>query len=197
MNQRHVSDERLIEMCLSGPGVHAAEPHVASCPACEARRGEIARMLDDVTTAAVAEADAAFPEDRLARQHARILQRVEQEGRPGRLISFPAAQAQEPVVVRTRPASRWVAGAAAAGLAIGLLAGHLAHDLPGSPRTAPAPQLVANDTAPVPPLRSTSSSDDQLLAEIDIAIGTIGHGGPAALRPLDAVTPRAWEVAAQ
>jgi hypothetical protein len=199
MNQRHLSDERLIEMCLSGPGARVAEPHVATCPDCEARRAELARMLDDIAAAAIADADAAFSGERLARQHARIMQQIEQDGRPARVISFPAGQPAEPVVLRTRPASRWVAGAAAAGLALGLLAGHLAHDLPGRSRTAPAPQLVVNEAVPAPPLRpiSTAMSDDQLLVEIDMAIGTLGNGGPAALRPLDAVTPRAWEVAAQ
>ena len=33
-----------------------------------------------------------FPDDKLERQHARILQRVDHDGRPGRLVAFPAYQ---------------------------------------------------------------------------------------------------------
>jgi hypothetical protein len=38
---------------------------------------------------------------------------------------------------------------------------------------------------------STSLSDDEFLGEVEAA----GNLGPPALRPLDALTPRAWEVA--
>ena len=81
---RHLSDDQLIELCLGG----AAHP-VADCPSCEARRADVVALLDEVSDAAIREADAAFPADRLARQQARILQRLEQDGRPGRLITFP------------------------------------------------------------------------------------------------------------
>ena len=67
------------------------------------------------TLVTTAEADAAFSDERLAKQRARILQRLEQEGRPGRVITFPAAHTQRPPL-RARPGMRWVAGAAAAGL---------------------------------------------------------------------------------
>jgi hypothetical protein len=199
MNQKHLSDDRLIEICLAGSAAPGAEPHLVSCAECELRRATLTRMLDDISESAVAEADAAFPADRLARQQARILHRIELEGRPGRVIAFPAGQAQEPAVLRTRPASRWVAGAAAAGLVIGLLAGHLAHDLPGSVRAAPAPQIVSNKvTSPTSggALRPVSAtlSDDEFLGQVELALGS---NGPAALRPLDVLTPRAWDVAAQ
>jgi hypothetical protein len=35
-----------------------------------------------------------------------------------------------------------------------------------------------------------SLSDDELLGQIELAVGS---AGPAALRPLDALTPRAWD----
>ena len=41
------------------------------------------------------EADAAFPAERLARQRARILQRVDQDGRPARVIAFPAGHTHD------------------------------------------------------------------------------------------------------
>jgi hypothetical protein len=195
MNQKHLTDDRLIEMCVAGTGTQATDPHLASCPECEGRRVTLTQMLCDLSDAAAADADAAFPEDWLARQRARILQRIDIEGRPGRVIAFPASHPQEPAVLRRRPASRWVAGAAAAGLVIGLLAGHLAHDLPGATRVVP-PQVVANDSPAPLGLRavSTTMSDDEFLGQVEIAIGS---NGPAALRPLDVLTPRAWDVAAQ
>jgi hypothetical protein len=196
MKQRHLSDDRLIEICLAGSSTPVNEPHLATCVECDLRRVTLTQMLSEVDHAATAAADAAFPADRLARQQARILQRIDQEGRPGRVIAFRAGHSQEPALLRTRPAHRWVAGAAAAGLVIGLLAGHLSHDLRGTRRVAAAPQIVANEAGSGIALRpvSTTLSDDEFLGQIEVAVGS---GGPMALRPLDVLTPRAWEVAAR
>jgi hypothetical protein len=38
---------------------------------------------------------------------------------------------------------------------------------------------------------SISMSDDEFLGQVEAAVGSTG---PAALRPLDALTPRAWDV---
>lgn len=196
MNQRHLSDDRLIELSLTGVAAPAEEPHLAACGECEGRRAALMDMLDGIAQTATLEADAAFPAERLARQHARILHRIEQEGRPARVIAFPAGHPQAPVMMRSRPASRWVAGAAAAGLVIGLLAGHLAHELPGGRRVVAPQQIVSNESGSARALRpvSTTLSDDEFLGQIEVAVDS---GGPAALRPLDALTPRAWDVAAR
>ena len=53
---------------------------------------------------------------------------------PARLIAFPAGHApHEPPVSRTRPASRWIAAAAVAGLVVGVLAGRFGHDYSFAP----------------------------------------------------------------
>ena len=191
--QRHLSDDRLIEVCLESAPGHGELQHLDSCIECQGRRAGIARMLDEISQAAAAEADEVFPLERLTRQHARILQRIEHEGRPGRVIAFPAGHASGPFVLRTRPAMRWIAGAAAAGLVIGLLAGHLAHDF-SVIRPARATQLaVAIGPAPaVPTLQAiaTNFSEDDFLGQIDRAIEGLGS---TSLRPLDELTPRAWE----
>lgn len=194
MNQSHLSDDRLIEICLAGSAPSVSDPHLAACPECDLRWRTFTGLLGDISDAAAADADAAFPAERLARQQARILHRIDLEGRPARVIAFPAGHPQEPAVARTRPASRWVAGAAAAGLLIGLLAGHLAHDLSGAPRGTSGPQIVANDPGSRLALRpvATAMSDDEFLGQVELAVGS---GGPAMLRPLDALTPRAWDVA--
>jgi hypothetical protein len=134
------------------------------------------------------QADDAFPAERLARQRARILQRVDQDGRPGRVIAFPAAHTHDGAAPRLRPA-RWatVAAAVAASFVVGLLAEHLAHDIPGTRQSMPAARAQAN--IPSPQIRTTS--DDELLGQVELAASGVG---PAALRPLDVMTPRAWDV---
>ena len=165
---------------------------------------EIASLLAEYSEAVIAEADAAFPAERLVRQQTRILQRLEQEGRPGRVIAFPAGHAHEPPPLRARPGMRWIAGAAAAGLIIGVVAGHLTHDF--SNRAAGrAPQIAASRPATGPEsgvgasavtLRavSTTLSEEEFLGRLEIAIE---GSRSASLQPLDELTPRVWEIAAR
>jgi hypothetical protein len=193
MRHPHLSDDRLIEVCLHhAPGV-TEQQHLASCDACQQRRSSLARLLDDTSGVAAAEADALFTDERLARQRAHILQRVEQESRHGQLISFPAGHAASPTLLRVRPASRWIAGAAAAGLFIGLLAGHLTHDFTAG-RVLPAQRAMATPATATVQAVSTTMSEEEFLGRLEVAIeGTAG----SALRPLDDLTPLVWEVAAQ
>jgi hypothetical protein len=203
MSRTHLSDDRLIELCLAAsvPDTSATADrfaedadHLIGCAACEIRRVELTHLLDEVGQAADLEADAAFPVDRLARQQARILHRIDQDGRPARVIAFPAGHGPETTLPRSHRTTRWVAGAAAAAFVIGLLTGHLAHDFPTrGVRRAPAPQLSSAAPARTSPgvIRTVQASDDAFLGEIDLAVAS---GGPAALRRIDAVTPRAWEV---
>ncbi|HEY6360767.1 MAG TPA: hypothetical protein VIX63_06660 [Vicinamibacterales bacterium] len=180
----HLSDDQLLELCLGGD-----ERPVAGCAACETRRADLAALLDEVSDAAACHADAAFPADRLARQQARILQRIEQDGRPGRIIAFPG-HGQEAALLRDRPRARWIAAAAVAGLVIGLLAGHLQHDLLGRVSAPSVPAVRTTDAPDVPTLRAVS--EDEFLDQIEMAADSPGPG--TALRPLHDVTPRAWEV---
>ena len=193
MAHPHLSDDRLIEVCLHhAPGV-TEQQHLATCEACQPRRSSLARLLDDTADVAAAEADALFTDERLSRQRAHILQRVEQESRHGQLISFPHGHATSPTLLRVRPASRWIAGAAAAGLFIGLLAGHLTHDFTAG-RVLPAQRGLATPATATIQAVSTSMSEEEFLGRLEIAIE--GTGG-SALRPLDDLTPLVWEVAAQ
>jgi hypothetical protein len=193
--QRHLSDDRLIEVCFDCAPAQAERQHLESCVSCQARRDDIERLLNQVSQSAAAEADAVFPAERLSRQQARILQRLDHEGRPARVIAFPGHPA-DAFVLRSRPAMRWIAGAAAAGLIIGLLAGHLAHDF-SMVRPLRGRQVAASvqPVAEVPTLHAvaTTISEDEFLGQIDMAIE--GSGGTS-LRPLDELTPRVWEVTA-
>src|SRR5688500_4344009 len=103
---------------------------MTSDPTLSTELAAAAPLLDEISAVATREADAVFTSERLARQQAKILQRLEQDGRPARVIAFPG-HGQDPSATRARPATRWIAAAAAAGVVVGLLAGHLAHDIPG------------------------------------------------------------------
>lgn len=190
MSHTHLSDDRLLDICFNVSILPHDRSHLKMCLACETRRADLAGMIADVTDIVVRDADAAFPAERLARQRARILQRIEQDGRPARVIHFPAGH--KPDAARQGRRRRWgtVAAAVAASFLIGLLAEHLAHDLPGGRQTMPP---VRSQT--VPPsaaiLAAAAVSDDELLGQVELAASGVG---PAVLRPLDALTPRAWDV---
>lgn len=192
MSYSHLSDDRLIEVCLDRPPAASERQHLEHCALCEGRRADLERLLADVSDVARAEADAVFTPERLDRQHGRILQRVEHEAPHGRVISFPAGHGQGPSTLRARPGMRWIAGAAAAGLVIGLLAGHLAHDLPTAGSSL-ASQAGGPPEAAVLQAVSATVSEEEFLGRLELAID--GAGG-SALRPLHELTPLVWEVAA-
>ena len=70
MRHPHLSDDRLIDVCLDHAPAATERQHLAACGVCEERRANLARLLNETSTAAVAEADAVFTDDRLARQRA-------------------------------------------------------------------------------------------------------------------------------
>jgi hypothetical protein len=192
MAQIHLPDDRLIDVCLEGEPLDAEAQHLADCAACEERRVRLAGLLEEVCDVAAAQADAYFTPDRLARQRAHVLERLEHEARHGRVISFPAAHAHAPAL-RARPGRRWIAGAAAAGLLIGFVAEHVAHRVPGGPSQPAA--LVAADAGPgTLQFMAVPLTEEEFLGRMEMAVeGTAG----SALRPLDDLTPRVWEAAAQ
>lgn len=189
MSHPHLSDDRLIEICFDVEVTSSDRAHLEACESCESRRSNLVGTLDEIGAAMTQQADEAFPAERLARQRARILQRVDQDGRPGRVIAFPAAHTHDGAARQLRPA-RWatVAAAVAASFVVGLLAEHLAHDLPGTRQSMPSSGIQA---ASIPSPQIRTSSDDELLGQVELAASGVG---PAALRPLDAMTPRAWDV---
>lgn len=150
------------------------------------------RLIDEVSAVLRAEADVLLTDERLARQRSQILRRLEVETRPGQVIAFPNAQAPR-ATLRSRPGMRWIAAAAAAGLFIGIVAGHLAHDLPGSSTETSSAVVATGTSAPRLEAVSRTMSEEELLGQLEIAIETTGG---SALRPLDDLTPLVWEVAA-
>jgi hypothetical protein len=195
MNEGHLSDDRLIDICLNA-STPIEQAHLAICARCEARRLEIVAILAELDDAATQDAGVAFPEARLEKQHASILHRVEHDGRPGRLVAFPAQQASASVMTPTRPPARWAAGVAAAAFVAGVITGQWTHTFAGSGTAflrGAAPSHIVAIESDQPQLRPvpTTFSEDEFLEQIEMAAS---RNGPAALRPLDAMTPRAGEV---
>ena len=196
MNDRHISDDRLIDICLTAPvqrdgqAAPGERAHLALCARCETRRVEIVGILAELDEAATSEAGAVFPDSRLERQHARILQRVDDDGRPGRVVAFPAHQSTA-FLMRSRPRVRWAAAGAAAAFIAGVLTGQWTPNFTRAIDATPT-QIVANDADQVPLLAvPTTFSEEEFLGQIE---ESASRNGPAALRPLDAMTPRAWDV---
>jgi hypothetical protein len=187
MNHTHLTDEQLIATCVDGTASQTVPDGAARCAACQSRLAALATLLDEVKATADATADAAFPPERLARQHSRILGRLVPHRQIARIIAFPHTRH---LSTSPRPVRRWVAGAAAAGLIVGMVAGRLTHDLPQGDARASGPPAMRARSAAIPEYTSAgAASDDDFLLEIEQAVSS----SPAELRRLDRVTPSAWE----
>ena len=195
MRRTHLSDDRLIEICLTTSFSPADEPHLLACDQCEARRAALAVTLTEVSECITEEADELFPAERLARQQARILQQIDHLGRSARVIAFPAGQPHPPIRMSVSRRPGWLAAVAAvaASFVVGIVADHLAHELPGSRGSIIDTRVAVRSVDATAPIRTVvaSLSDDELLGQIELAVGS---AGPAVLRPIDALTPRAWDV---
>lgn len=188
MNDQHIVDDRLIDICVSRGARDDEQVHLDACPRCESRRVEIVTILAELDEAATQEAVNAFPQARLERQHARILRRVDHDGRPGQLVPFPATQPRA-TRLPSRPRVRWAAAASAAAFVAGVVTGQWTHTFTAT--EARPSHIVANEVGQSA-LRAvpTTFSEDEFLGQIEVAAT---RNGPLALRPLDAMTPRAWE----
>jgi hypothetical protein len=182
MTHQHLTEDQVITR-----GSLGLPPDAAACDVCRALHHNVTRTLDEVATSATRAADEAFPPDRLARQRARILARVERYGQRARVLAFPSSTVRR-TGSRPRPLRRWVAAAAAAGLAIGLVAGRTMHDMPALHVWHWQTPIA---TAPILRASSDALGDDELLREVEDAVGS---AGPNALRRIEDVTPVAWDV---
>jgi hypothetical protein len=172
--------------------------HVAACELCTAKLADLTSQVEGLRDAAWQEADAVFDEAALETQRMKILARIAQLGKAARVLRFPARvrEAAMPVSPISR---RWISVAAAAGLIIGLVAGQMLHFVPwdsrlhrpasqlqaGNPRVSAGPVIVQTAATAV------TSTDDELLDEIDEAMRL---RRAASLRALDAFTPRVGDL---
>jgi len=132
----HLQDDALFDCYFASRRGETLDPpsaeHLADCPVCAGRYTDIGAFLNTLGEDADAEISALFPPERLREQQQDIAKRLELVGRAARVISFPgraaaaaapAAGTQKPRTSTSRLVSRWVAGAAAAGLFVGVAAG--------------------------------------------------------------------------
>jgi hypothetical protein len=115
----HLSDDRLMEIYV----VSAEDRHLDACRTCRARYDDVVQALDQVREDVVREADHVFTAERLHEQRDRIMRRLERHGHPAEVVMFPTRAATHPAMRVFGPARRWIAGAAAAGLAAGVFLG--------------------------------------------------------------------------
>jgi len=173
--RRHLSEAALTRALLAGerPG------HLTHCAECAERAEALGRWLERLATEANAEADQAFPPERLAVQQAQILRQLEQVDEPVRVLEFPASHPASPSLTAGRGvAPGWVALAAAAGLVVGIVGTQMTAG--GDRAPAQAEATIAQPTPAVEP------DPAELPLELfdprfDLA--------PATLRDLDEATP--------
>jgi hypothetical protein len=160
----HMTDDQLMEAYMLA-GDHR---HLAICRQCKTRFDELIRSLQQIHDAAVREADQVFSADRLQDQRDRIMRRVERHDHPAEVVAFPQPRAaSQPRVHRMLgPARRWVAGAAAAGLAAGVFLGFA---MDRSSHFRPVEQ-AAQQSKPDTALVLKAEADDQFFIEIDEAL---------------------------
>jgi hypothetical protein len=192
---RHLDDDVLagIWSAAATEGCPATHAHLTSCAHCRSRYSALAEWLDGLSVEAHAEADEAFPPERLAAQHAAIFRRLEALEKPARVIAFP--RTTRPATTSQRFARRWIATAAAAGLVIGLLAGQildLRHRLGGPPTAQNDPvQIVPRPTVARQFAVQPASLSDEALFYGDYGDAELGARSARYMPELDEITPRA------
>jgi hypothetical protein len=191
LGRGHLDDRAFARLWTTGGG----HPHLEGCATCRARFQEFDAWIMGVGDELRAEADDAFPAERLAVQQAQIARRLETLERPARVIAFP--RAARAVISGHSHVRRWVTVAAAAGLIAGIGLGQLGQVMPlrsdmQPPSVASAPpQLTrpqtearAKEFTPV----TTALNDDEILSDafVEPRVST--------LSALDEMTPHARDV---
>jgi hypothetical protein len=162
----HLSDDQLMETYV----LAGEDRHLKTCRQCAARFEGLVRTLHDMHEAAVREADGVFDGDRLRDQRERIMRRIERHDHPAEVVAFPNRAATHPVVHRLLgPARRWVAGAAAAGLAAGMFLGFaMDRRMHNAAANQALQQSAAARTAAA--WQVADAHDEELLIEVDEAL---------------------------
>lgn len=195
----HLDDTVLVQLWTErslsdGAARLAVHPHLQACSVCRLRLAALDDWMAELRTDANAEADQAFPVERLAAQQAQVLRRLAAAERPARVIAFP--RLTRPLSSSTSPVRRWVAAAAAAGLVVGLGLGQVM-DLRRPLGAARAinearPESSRPDRLPSGIVTvSTTSLPDTFLMDLDASLAR--QSMPEGLRALDEFTPRTGE----
>ena len=204
----HLPEERLFDCYLTVRGGEILDPpvaeHLTDCEACAQRYDELKRFMDWLDTEATSETDDIFTPDQLRLQRAQIARKLEHLGHPARVITFPGRPAGHRLGGSSRrPARRWIAAAAAAGLFVGVGTGLLFdwERAPGRRLARVARQTVlmapaggsrgALKEGSIEIVRPDPSEDNVFLSAIELA-GQCPH--ISELDAVDALTPHVREI---
>jgi hypothetical protein len=202
---RHLQEERLFDSYMAERHGEVLDPpvaeHLADCAACGARYADLAAFMDSLRREGDAEADAFFTPERLRAQQQQIARRLALVGRPARVLSFPGRIVRHTINASTsRTAPRWIAGAAAAGLFIGVALGASYQFQWGNAQLRRQPVLVRDTAAARPRVtpaitraggQTDVAADVAFLSDLEIALQR-PHTGE--LRAFDALTPQVREI---
>ena len=187
LGRGHLDDSQFARLWTSEDG--SGHPHLEACARCRARYAAFERWIAGVGDELRAEADEAFPADRLAVQQAQISRRLETLARPARVIAFP--KAARAVISGHSHVRRWVTVAAAASLITGFGLGQvmplrnmLSHQAAISqpkPLTKADTVAIAKDLTPP----AASPMDEDLLSD------AFTRPRVSTLSALDEMTPHA------
>ncbi len=200
----HLQDERLFECYLTERSGELIDPpaaeHLTDCASCSERYADLVRFMESVRTDGESEANAVFTPERLRAQHQQIVRRLEQVGRPARVISFPGRLVRRTITASAgRTAPRWIAAAAAAGLFIGVALGasYEWNPLLHSSRPSVARSADASRPAYLAPVATRGSNqaavaeDDAFLSDLEVALE---RPHTRELLAFDAFTPHVREI---
>lgn len=193
LTSQHLDDAGFAELWTNATaeGAPAAHPHLRRCAECRLRFASFSSWLHELRVDAIAEAEAMIPAERLAAQQAQIFRRLEAAERPARVIAFPKVPVEPHRPISGR---RWIAGAAAAGLLVGLGLGQwldLRH-LSSEPSAFPADRMADTRPAMAPAspamVPAVAAFNDEAELEEFEALSTPRY---EALRAYETFTPRA------
>jgi anti-sigma factor RsiW len=190
LTSRHLDDAAFAELWTNAAAEAAdvaPHAHLAACAECRVRFASFEAWMEALRADGRADADEAFPPERLKGQQAQILRRLEAAECPTRIIAFPKI----PVgASRRTPLRGWVPAAAAAGLIAGIALGQVL-DLRhiGETQGTPPERVVetARQVNPAVVPASLALNDEAVLEELEAA----SMPRYDALRAYDTFTPRA------
>ena len=196
---QHVHEDRLYGGYLAERAGEALDPplaeHLADCEECTRRYAEMTDFMDALGVEADAETDEVFTAERLRAQQQHIARRLEPIGHAARVITFPGQRSgyrASPSV--PRPARRWIAAAAAAGLLVGVGAG-VFFDWGASRAVRTRRTAAATRPAPLTTVQAAvadlSEADEAFLSELEVALE---RPRTRELAPFDALTPHVREI---
>ncbi len=189
LGRGHLDDSEFARLWTSG----AAHPHLQTCGQCRERFENFEAWLAGLGEELRAEADEAFPAERLAVQQAQIARRLETLERPARVIAFP--KAARAVISGHSHVRRWVTVASAASLIAGFGLGQIMplrnvmHQQTAA-NVRPdltAPQATSRAQELTPPV-ANSQNDDELLSD------AFARPRVSTLSALDEMTPHARDL---